>query len=74
MKNLPSIGDVKPMQKIETIEMLPDEEISIIHALVSKIIKAWDPDFTKVTAEERKRLEEMEIKNGIYFTEKDVFD
>lgn len=58
------------------IEMLPDEEISIIHALVSKIIKAQDPDFTKVTAEERKRLEEMEteIKNGIYFTEKDVFD
>lgn len=49
--------------------------LKVVEALVSKIIKAWDPDFTKVTAEERKRLEEidMEIKNGIYYTDEDVF-
>ena len=45
-------------------------------ALVSKIIKAWDSDFTKVTPEEKKRLEEIEaeMEAGIYFTEKEVFD
>lgn len=63
-------------QTIEMIEMLPDEEIGIVHTLVSRIIKAWDPDFTKVTPEERKRLEEIEaeMESGIYFTEEEVFD
>lgn len=63
-------------QTIEMIEMLPDEEIGIVHTLVSKIIKAWDPDFTKVTPEEKKRLEEIEaeMEAGIYFTEEEVFD
>ena len=37
---------------------------------------AWDPDFTKVTPEEKKRLEEIEaeMEAGIYFTEEEVFD
>lgn len=44
--------------------------------MVSKMIKAWDPDFTKVTPEERKRLEEIEaeIEKGVYFSEEEVFD
>lgn len=63
-------------QTIEMIEMLPDEEICIVHTLVAKIIKAWDPDFTKVTVEEKKRLEEItaQIEKGVYFSEEEVFD
>lgn len=36
---------------------------------------AWDPDFTKVTPEERSRLDKAdeEMKNGEYFTDDEVW-
>lgn len=37
--------------------------------------KAWDPDFTKATKEEKKRIDNavQEMKNGKYFSEADVW-
>ena len=63
------------IQTAELIGMLPDDEITILNALVKKLIAAWDPDFTKVTSVEKERIEEAEeeIKNGIFYTSAEVF-
>lgn len=40
--------------------MLPDAEQDFAYELIKRLILAWDPDFTKVTPEERVRLMEAE--------------
>ena len=43
--------------------------------LIKKHIIAWDPDFTKVTDEERELLEksDAEMKRGEYIPEEDIW-
>lgn len=62
-------------ETIQMINMLPDEELGLIHAIVKKVIKAWDPDFTKLTAVEKKQLEQSEksFSDGNYFSSEDVW-
>ncbi len=57
------------------IEMLPDEEQELLYEMVKRFILAWDPDFTKVTPEERKKMEiaEKELENGEYVSEDEVW-
>ena len=42
---------------------------------IKKLLLAWDPDFTKVTPEERNRLDKAdeEMKRGEYFTDDEVW-
>ena len=63
------------LQTAELLDILPDEDISIVNALVKKLILAWDPDFTKLTAKERELLEksDFEMKNGDFVSEEDVW-
>ena len=42
------------------MEMLPDSEKSFAYEFIKKLVLAWDPDYTKVTPEEAKQLEEAE--------------
>ena len=58
-------------QTTDMLMLLPDEDVSLVNAFVKKLVRAWDPDFTKVTDEERRIMEEAdeEMKNGVYFTE-----
>ena len=42
------------------MEMLPDSEKSFAYEFIKKLVLAWDPDFTKVTPDEAKQLEEAE--------------
>lgn len=42
------------------MDMLPDEDKSFAYEFIKKLVKAWDPDFTKVTPEEAKRIEAAE--------------
>lgn len=44
-----------------------------IHTLLKKLIVLWDPDFTKMTFKERKKVEEAdaEFKKGEYISEED---
>ena len=65
----------KTMQTAELLDILPDEDVSIINALIKKLILAWDPDFTKVTPRERELLEkaDAEMKNGEFVSEKDFW-
>lgn len=64
------------MQTAELLDILPEEDISIVNALVKKLVIAWDPDFTKVTASERKLLEDTdaEMKHGEYVSEDEVWN
>ena len=52
------------------MEMLPDSEKSFAFEFIKKLVLAWDPDFTKVTAEEAKQIEEAE-QSG-FIDEKDI--
>lgn len=51
---------------LETVEFLPDTEQALIAELVKRIILAWDPNFTKVTAMEKASIDEglRQIENG----------
>ncbi len=42
------------------LDMLPEQEQNLACEMLKRIVLAWDPDFTKVTAEEAKQLEEAE--------------
>ncbi len=54
-------GIVKNAAKM--MEMLPDEDQRFAYEFIKKLVLAWDPDFTRVTAEEREEIAEAE-KSG----------
>ena len=58
-----------------TSELNADEDISMENELIKKLIIAWDPDFTKVTDEERELLEksDAEMNRGEYISEEDFW-
>lgn len=58
----------------ELLDCLPEEDIALVNQIVKKLILAWDPDYTKVSFEEAEKIEgaEQEMKEGIFFTNKDV--
>ena len=45
------------------VDMLPESDQLFAQEFVKKLVLAWDPDFTKVTPEERAVIEEAE-KSG----------
>lgn len=57
-------------QTVTMLEMLPSQEQDLALELVKRLVLAWDPDYTKLTPEERVRLEEAE--NGEYISAKDI--
>lgn len=52
--------------------------VSIFYSMhiVRKVINLWDPDYTKAGPVERMCLKkaDREVKRGIYYTEKEVWD
>jgi len=42
------------------VDLLPENEQKLAYELIKRMVLAWDPDFTKLTSAERKRLEETE--------------
>ena len=42
------------------MNMLPDEDKTFAYEFIKKLVKAWDPDFTKVTPEEAQRIKAAE--------------
>ncbi len=57
------------------LDILPDEDASIVNALIRRLVLAWDPDFTKVTDKEKEILDqsEAEMKNGEFIREEDFW-
>ena len=42
------------------MDMLPEEDKTFAYEFIKKLVKAWDPDFTKVTPEEAQRIKNAE--------------
>lgn len=56
------------------IDMLPENDQQLAFELVKKLVLAWDPDFTKVTANEATAIAaaEKNFENGEYFTDDEI--
>lgn len=61
-------------QAIDLMEILPESEQSFALEFIKKLVLAWDPDFTKLTASERTALEqaEREFENGDVVSHDDI--
>ena len=53
-------------ETMRMLEMLPETD----QKFANKLVKAWDPDYTKVTPAERKAIEEAE--KGEFISEEDI--
>lgn len=42
------------------VDILPESDQELAYEFMKKLILAWDPDYTKVTDEERKSIKEAE--------------
>ncbi len=60
----------KAMDVIRLMDMLPEDEQNFAYEFIKRLVRAWDPDFTKVTPEEARQLEAAE-KNG-FIDEADI--
>lgn len=56
------------------VEMLPANEQVFAVEMLKRIVRAWDPDFTKLTPAEAAAVEEAErqIANGEYVALEDI--
>lgn len=57
-------------QTISMLEMLPSQEQDLALELVKRLVLAWDPDYTKLTPDERIRLDAAE--NGEYVDSENI--
>ena len=57
-------------QTVSMLEMLPTQEQDFAYEFVKRLVLAWDPDYTKLTPEERSRLEAAE--HGEYINGKEI--
>lgn len=48
---------------------------SFVDLIIKRLVLVWDPDYTKLTAAEKRSLEivDKEMKNGEYFTKEEVW-
>ena len=53
------------------LDMLPESEQSFAYEFIKKLVRAWDPDFTKVTPEEARQIAAAE-QSG--FVDEDSID
>ena len=58
------------MAAARLIDALPEADKVFAYEFIKKLVLAWDPDFTKVTAEEAKKIEDAE--NSGYVDEDNI--
>lgn len=89
MANWPDVVEVRSFEKgrkegyIEAVKKLLKKGCSVEFILnlgfskeeIVEGIKAWDPDYTKVTAEEKNQIDkaDAEMKEGIFYPEQEVW-
>ena len=59
---------------VKMLEMLPESEQEFASQFIKRLVLAWDPDFTKLTYEERERLEaaEKRMDSGEYIKDSEI--
>ena len=60
----------KTQQMIMMYEMLPEQEQELAFETIKRFVLAWDPDFTKTTPDERRRIDEAE--NSGYISDDEI--
>lgn len=48
------------MEAARLMDALPEADKAFAYEFIKKLVLAWDPDFTKLTAEEAKRIDDAE--------------
>jgi len=61
-------------QMVYLLDMLPEQEQSFACEMLRKLVLAWDPDFTKLTPDEAKRLEigRKQLEHGEYCRDDEI--
>ena len=61
-------------ESLKMLEILPEREQEFASQFIKRLVIAWDPEFAKLTCEERKRLEDAEkrMDNGEYIKDSDI--
>ncbi len=61
-------------ESVRMLEMLPEKEQELASQFIKRMVLAWDPDFTKLTREERANLEaaEKRLDSGEYIKDSDI--
>ena len=47
------------------MDMLPEADQSFAYEFIKKLVKAWDPDYTKVTPQEAREIAEAEASGFV---------
>ncbi len=58
------------MEAARMMDMLPDADKNLAFELIKKLVRAWDPDFTKTTPEEAAQIAAAEA--GEFVDEADI--
>ena len=58
------------IEAAKLMDMLPEEDKNFAYEFIKKLVLAWDPDFTKVTEAEARRIAEAE--NSGFVDESDI--
>lgn len=61
---------IQAQRVAEMLDMLPEDDQNFVYEFVCKLIKAWDPEYTKLTPAEVKELEEA--RNGEFVNSEDI--
>ena len=62
------------MEIAQMLEMLPQEEQTFACELMKKLIRAWDPDYTKLTHQEAidLKLAHEQVANGDVYSDDEI--
>ena len=58
------------LEAARLMEILPESEQNFAYEFIKKLVRAWDPDYTKLTPEEARRVDEAE--QGEFIDEQDI--
>lgn len=58
------------LEAARLMEILPESEQNFAYEFIKKLVRAWDPDYTKLTSEEARRVDEAE--QGEFIDEQDI--
>lgn len=55
----------KAIEAARLMDMLPEADQSFAYEFIKKLVRAWDPDFTKVTPQEAREIAEAEASGFV---------
>lgn len=53
------------LEAARLINMLPEADQAFAYEFIKKLVRAWDPDYTKVTPQEAREIEDAEASGFV---------